>query len=101
MDCSPLGCSVHGDSPRKNTGVGCPALLQGIFLTQGSDPGIEPRSPAMQVDSLPTKPPRKPKGHLLNGKGYMQTIYLVRVKIQLYKECVQFNIKQTNGLKNG
>ena len=26
-----------GDSPGKNTGVGCHALLQGIFLTQGSN----------------------------------------------------------------
>ena len=26
------GSSVHGDSPGKNTGVGCLALLQGIFL---------------------------------------------------------------------
>ena len=25
------------DSPGKNTGVGCHALLQGIFLTQGSN----------------------------------------------------------------
>ena len=28
------------DSPGKNTGVGCHALLQGIFLTQSSNPGI-------------------------------------------------------------
>ena len=28
------------DSPGKNTGVGCHALLQRIFLTQGSNPGI-------------------------------------------------------------
>ena len=35
MDCSLPGSSVHGDSPGKNTGVGCHALLQGIFLTQG------------------------------------------------------------------
>ena len=27
--------SVHGDSPAKNTGVGCHFLLQVIFLTQG------------------------------------------------------------------
>ena len=27
MDCSPSGLSVHGDSPGKNTGVGCHALL--------------------------------------------------------------------------
>ena len=40
MDCSPPGASVHGDSPGKNTGVGCHALLQGTFLTQGSNPGL-------------------------------------------------------------
>ena len=28
------------DSPGKNTGVGCHALLQGILLTQGSNPGV-------------------------------------------------------------
>ena len=35
MDCSLPGSSVHGDSPGKNTGVGCHSLLQGIFPTQG------------------------------------------------------------------
>ena len=34
MDCSPPGSTVHGDSPSKSTGVGCHALLQGLFLTQ-------------------------------------------------------------------
>ena len=29
VDCSPPGSSVHGDSPGKNTGVHCHALLQG------------------------------------------------------------------------
>ena len=37
IDCSPPGSSVHGYSPSKNTGVNCHALLQGIFLTQGSN----------------------------------------------------------------
>ena len=37
MDCSPPGSSVHGDSPDKNTRVGCHALLQGIFLIQESN----------------------------------------------------------------
>ena len=33
MDCSLPGSSVHGiDSPGKNTGVGCHALLQGSVL---------------------------------------------------------------------
>ena len=40
VDCSPPGSSVHGDSPGRNTGVGCHALLQGIFPTQGSNPGL-------------------------------------------------------------
>ena len=40
MDCTPPGFSAHGDSPGKNTGVGCHALLQGIFPTQGSNPGL-------------------------------------------------------------
>ena len=56
MDCSLPGSSVHEYSPGKNTGMGCHALLQGIFPT----PGIEPSSPALQVDSLPSEPPGKP-----------------------------------------
>jgi len=40
MDCSPPGSSIHGDSPGKNSGVGCHALLQGIFPIQGSNSGI-------------------------------------------------------------
>ena len=51
MDCSPPGSSVCGDSPDKNTGVGCHALLQEISET---------RSPTLQVDSLPFDPQGKP-----------------------------------------
>ena len=40
MNCSPPGSSVHGDSPGKNTGLSCHALLQGIFPTQQSIPGL-------------------------------------------------------------
>ena len=35
MDGNPPGSSAHGNSPGKNIGVGCLALLQGIFPTQG------------------------------------------------------------------
>ena len=35
---SPPGSSVHGVSPGKNIGAGCPPLLHGIFPTQGSNP---------------------------------------------------------------
>ena len=40
MNSSPPAFSVHGDSPGRNTGVGCHALLQGIFPTQGSNPDL-------------------------------------------------------------
>ena len=40
MDCSLPGSSIHGDSLGKNTGVGCHALLQGIFPTQGLSPAL-------------------------------------------------------------
>ena len=40
MECSPSGSSVHGILQAKNTGVCCHSLPQGIFLTQGSNPGL-------------------------------------------------------------
>ena len=40
MDCNPPGSSVHGDSPGKNTAVGCHDPLQRIIPTQGSNPGL-------------------------------------------------------------
>ena len=55
MDCSPPGSSVHGDSPGKNTRVGCHALLHGIFLTQGLNLGLL----HWQADSLPSEPPER------------------------------------------
>ena len=44
------------NSPGKNTGVGSHSLLQGIFLTQGSKPGLLycRGSPALQAESLPS-----------------------------------------------
>ena len=40
MDCSVPGSSVCGIPPVKNTRVGSHSLLQGIFLTQESNPGF-------------------------------------------------------------
>ena len=45
------GSSIHGDSPGKNTGVGCHALLQGNL----PNPGTEPRSPSLQADICATR----------------------------------------------
>ena len=57
MDCSLPSSSVHEDFPGKNTGVGCHALLRGGL----PNPGIKPRSLALQADALPSEPPGKPK----------------------------------------
>ena len=58
LDCSPPGSSVHGDSPGENTGVGCHALLQGVFQTQGSNRHVLCLL-YWQVDYLPLVPPGK------------------------------------------
>ena len=39
-DCSLPGSPVHGNFPGKRIGVGCHFLLQGIFPTQVSNPGL-------------------------------------------------------------
>ena len=74
VDCSPSGSSVHEDSAGKSTGVGYHALLRGIFPT----PGIEPRSPTMQVDSLPSEPPGKPMNTGVGSLSLLQGIFLTQ-----------------------
>ena len=59
VDCSPPGFSVHGNSPGKNTGVGCHALLHGTFLTQGWTSCLLCLL-HWQAGSLPLQPPGKP-----------------------------------------
>ena len=51
MDCSPPGSSVHGILRQGSwSGLSCPP--PGDF----PDPGMEPRSSALQADSLPSEP---------------------------------------------
>ena len=38
--CDPMGYTSPWNSPGQNTGVGSLSLLQGIFPTQGSNPGL-------------------------------------------------------------
>ena len=69
MDCSPPGSSVHGDSPAKNTEVGCPP--PGDL----PNPEIEPRSPRLWADSLPSEPPEKPKNTGVDRLSLLQGGY--------------------------
>ena len=55
MDYSPPGSSVHGIFQAK--------LLEQVAIPVSQDlpnPGFEPMSPTVQVDSLPSETPRKP-----------------------------------------
>ena len=72
MDCSVPGSSVHGDSPGPRT------LEWGAypFSRRFPHPGIEPGSPALQMDCLPAEPPGKP--HITYTsifKTYTEIIY--------------------------
>ena len=53
--------------------MGCHALLQGIFPTQGSN-----LSPTLQVDSLPTKSHGKPKNTGVGSLSLLQRIFLIQ-----------------------
>ena len=58
MDHSPSRLLCPWDSPGKHTGTGCHALLQGIFLTQGSNPHLL-HLLLWQTGSLPLAPTGK------------------------------------------
>ena len=60
VDYSPPSSSVHGGAPDKNTGVGCHALLQGIFLTKGSNLCLLQLLHWQVLSSLPLVLPGKP-----------------------------------------
>ena len=52
MEDSPIRLLCPWDSPGKDVGVGCHALLQGIFPIQVSNLG----PPAVEAESLPSEP---------------------------------------------
>ena len=62
MDCSPPGSSVRGISQAR--------IVERVpFPSPGDlpDPGLEPWSPTLQADSLPSEPPGKPLLWLLRA----------------------------------
>ena len=81
QSCSPLSepmdrnppDSVLWDSLGKNNGVGCHASSRG-----SSNPGIEPRSPALQADCLVSEPPGKPKNTGVGSLSLLQGIFLTQ-----------------------
>ena len=67
----PHGLYSPWNSPGQDTGVGSqfpsPADLP--------NPGIEPRSPTLQADSLPAEPPGKPKNTEVGSLSLLQQIF--------------------------
>ena len=80
MDCGPPGSSVHEDSPGKNTGVGCQALLQRIFPTQVS---------STVADSLPAEPPGKSKNTGVSSLSLLQGNFPTQESNQDLLHCRQ------------
>ena len=60
----------------KNTGVGCHTLLQGIFPTQGSNPGL-PHCRQILYHLSP-EPPGKPKNTGVGSLSLLQGIFLTQ-----------------------
>ena len=67
----PYGLYSPWNSPGKNTGMDSLSLLQGDL----PNPGIEPRSPTLQVDSLPAEPQGKPKNTGVGSLSLLQGIF--------------------------
>ena len=68
--CNPIDCTVHGIlQARKLEWVAFPS--PGDF----PNPGIEPRSPAWQADSLPAEPYGKPKNTGVGSLSLLQQIF--------------------------
>ena len=51
------------------------------------NPGIKPRSPALQVDSLPSEPPEKPKNTRGGSLTFFQKIFLIQEPNQCLLHC--------------
>ena len=70
MDCSPPDSSVHG--------ILQAGMLEGVAIPSPRgllNPGIEPRSPSLQADSLPAEPPGKSKNTGVGRLSFLQQIF--------------------------
>ena len=78
----PAKLLVNGDSPGKNTGVRCHALLLGIFPIQESNPGL-----ALWAGSLLSEPPGKLKNNGVSSLSPLQGIFLTQESNQGLLHC--------------
>ena len=88
MDCSPPGSSALRDSPRQEywSGLPCPPPRD------LPNPGIKPKSPALQADSLPSETPGKPKFFFTNLLKYPDGIVLSYFILSSFSYIVWFKL---------
>ena len=82
MDCSLLGSSVHGILQAR--------ILKWVAMPSPGDlpnPGIEPRPPALQANSLLSEPPGKPKNTGVGSLSLLQGIFLTQESIHGLWHC--------------
>ena len=67
------------------------ARVGSLSLTLGDlpNPGIEPRSPALQADSLPAEPQGKPKNTEVGSLSLLQGIFLTKESNWGFLHCRQ------------
>ena len=86
--CDPMDCYVALQAsllmkfPRQEYQSGLPFPSPGDL----PNPGIEPRSPTWQADSLPSEPPGKPQKFKMGHK---------RLKSRCWQSCVPLEVRRT------
>ena len=78
----PVDCTAHGFF-RPEYWSGEPFPSSGDL----PNPGIEPRSPALQKDSLPAEPPGKPKNTGVGSCSLLQRIFLTQESNRVLLHC--------------
>ena len=79
----PRGLYSPWNSLGQNTEMGSHSILQGIF------PGIKPRSPTSQADSLPAEPQGKLKNTGVGNLSLLQWIFLTQESNHGLLHCKQ------------
>jgi len=77
-----MDCTVHG--------IFLVRILEWVCFPSPGDlpnPGIEPRSPALLVDSLPAEPQEKPKNTGVGGLFLLQQIFQTQELNQSLLHC--------------
>ena len=64
-------------------------------FSRGSSPGIKPRSPMLQADSLPAKPQEKPKNTGVGSLSLLQWIFLTQESNQGLPHCRRILYQQS------